>query len=145
MQPSHRTAEFHLENQSEQTINGVLDGTKISFLGYHYPLLKPCQMAGGILVADIVDIACMKIDTVAKRGAKRDFVDIYFILKEIAPLSDLLKMFTQKYASVNYNMTHIKKGLVYFEDAERDPMPNMIKALDWGELKRFFQQEIAKI
>ena len=102
-------------------------------------------MAGGILVADIVDIACMKIDTVAKRGAKRDFVDIYFILKEIAPLSDLLKMLTQKYASVNYNMTHIKKGLVYFEDAERDPMPNMIKALDWGELKRFFQQEIAKI
>jgi len=140
-----RTAEFRLENQSEQTINGVLDGVKISFLGYRYPLLKPCQMVGGILLADVLDIACMKIDTISKRGAKRDFVDIYFILKEVTPLPDFLKSFVQKYASVNYNMVHIKKSLVYFEDAEADAIPNMIKPVNWEGLKDFLREEVVKI
>lgn len=142
---AHQTAKFYLENESEQTINAVLDGVKVSFLGYRYPLLKPCQQAEGILVADIVDAACMKIDTIAKRGARRDFIDLFFICREAITLPDLMSKFSKKYATVNYNMVHIKKSLVYFTDAERDPMPNMLKQVDWHELKNFFQTEIAKL
>ena len=29
------------------------------------------------------------------------------------------------------------KSLTYFEDAESDPMPRMLKEVDWGEVKKF--------
>ncbi len=137
--------EFQLEKKSDQTVIGILNNTKLSFLGYKYPLISPLKDVSGVNVAEIIDIACMKIDTISSRGAKRDFIDIYFIAKEINSLSEILKFFEKKYALINYNMMHVKKSLVYFEDAENDPMPKMLKPVEWEEVKLFFKKEIIKI
>ena len=40
---------------------------------------------------------------------------------------------------------HILKSLVYFEDADSQPAPRMIKKTDWGEIKRFFKTEVKKL
>ena len=136
---------FHVEKKAEQTVIGILENTKLSFIGYKYPLLKVLKTVMGVQVADIRDIACMKIDTIASRGAKRDFIDLYFIVQEAMPLPDILKCFKQKYASIHYNMMHIKKSLVYFVDAESEPLPHMIKQVHWGEVKAFFQEQVAKL
>lgn len=136
---------FQLEEKSKQTITGILNNTKVSFLGYNYPLLNPLEKISDVNIASIADIACMKIDTISSRGAKRDFVDIYFIAKEIIPLREIMFLFQKKYAPLNYNMMHIKKSLVYFDDAESDPMPNMLKPANWQEIKSFFQNEIKRI
>lgn len=145
LQDLPKIGEFQLEEKSKQTIIGILNNTKLSFLGYNYPLLNPLEKISNVSIADIYDIACMKIDTISSRGAKRDFVDIYFIAKEIIPLREIMILFQKKYVSLNYNMMHIKKGLVYFDDAESDPMPNMLKPADWQEIKYFFQDEIKKL
>lgn len=42
-------------------------------------------------------------------------------------------------------MMHIKKSLVYFDDAEKDPMPKMLKRADWNEIKSFLENEILKL
>jgi len=34
------------------------------------------------------------------------------------------------------------KSLIYFDDAEPEEMPKMIKEADWEEVKRFFEKEI---
>ncbi len=133
---------FQLEKKSEQTIIGILNNTKLSFLRYKYQALFPFKIIAGVNVADIIDIACMKIDTISSRGTKRDFIDVYFIAKEIMPLKNILNSFEKKYASINYNMIHIRKSLVFFEDAESDPMPQMLKPADWKEIKSFFKNEI---
>ena len=96
-------------------------------------------------VADIIDIACMKIDTISSRGAKRDFIDVYFIAKEIIPLKEIFEFFEKKYACINYNMMHIKKSLVFFDDAESDPTPQMLKPADWEEIKSFFKKEAVNL
>jgi hypothetical protein len=33
------------------------------------------------------------------------------------------------------------KSLTYFVDAEKDPMPNMIKPADWKKIRAFFEKE----
>ncbi|MEK7596011.1 MAG: nucleotidyl transferase AbiEii/AbiGii toxin family protein, partial [Patescibacteria group bacterium] len=77
--------DFQLEKKSDQTIIGILNNTKISFIGYKYPFLAPFKNILNMNVADIIDIACMKIDTISSRGAKRDFIDVFFVVKEIIP------------------------------------------------------------
>jgi len=134
-----------IERETENTLIGIFNGTRVSFLKYDYPLLFDLKQIEGIRVADLRDIGCMKIDAISSRGMKRDFVDLFFICKELISLKSLLSLFKRKYKSVNYNMMHILKSLMYFEDAENNPTPKMIVHVSWQEIKNFFQQEIRKI
>ncbi len=137
--------EFQLEKKAENTAIGILNGVKISFLGYKYPLLEKIEELEAIKIASIMDIACMKVDAIASRGTKRDFVDVYFAAREKFSLKEILDNFEKKYVSLNYNLIHVKKSLVYFEDAEADPMPIMLKPAKWTEIKIFFEQEVLKL
>ena len=130
--------------RSPQSVIGILDGVKFSFLGYPYPMLKPLGNLDGISIASIEDIACMKLDALASRGTKRDFIDVYFVATEI-PLADLMALFKQKYASVGYNPVHLKKSLVFFEDAEGEPMPAMRAPVLWTDVKRFFVEQATSL
>jgi hypothetical protein len=38
-------------------------------------------------------------------------------------------------------MTHILKSLTYFEEAERDPSPDMLVFFSWQKVKEFFTSE----
>jgi len=127
------------------TFNGVLDGVKLSFFIYPYSLLKPLLDFNGIKVADIVDIACMKIDAISSRGTKRDFIDLYFICNKFKPIEVLLKFYSKKYSRAKFNKLHIVKSLVYFEDAESNPVPEMIEKVDWGKVKEYFIEKIKTV
>ena len=135
---------FELEKKEERTVLGVLNNTKISFLGYRYPLLNDLIDVDGLKIADVKDIACMKIDAIASRGTKRDFIDTYFIARDFIPLSDILENFKRKFSSLKYNMIHIRKSLVYFDDADLDAEPVMLKPVAWESVKNFFKAEEIK-
>jgi predicted nucleotidyltransferase component of viral defense system len=126
--------------KESQSVIGMLDGVKFSFLKYPYPLLQPSTTFRGTQVAAVEDIACMKLDALSSRGTKRDFVDLYCIAKQL-PLLKLLSLFQQKYAAVHYNILHVKKSLVYFDDAEGDPLPDMRVPIEWNKVKEFFKRE----
>jgi hypothetical protein len=135
---------FSLVAKEPHTLHAVIQGTKVSFLGYAYPVLFPSAQFLEIAVADPRDIACMKISAIASRGTKRDFVDLYACAQQFG-LRDLVQLFDRKYAQTGYNKLHILKSLTFFEDAEKDPMPHMLIALDWKEVKRFLLAEVSAL
>lgn len=123
------------ETESEKnTLNTYLNGVKLQFLGYPYRLVKPLVSWQGINLSSVIDIACTKLQTAGMRGSKKDFVDIYFLL-EIFSLKELFGFLEKKYLEIGYNATHILKSLVYFTDAENQPMPKMHKEADWKTIK----------
>ncbi len=126
--------------KERQSVTGILDDVKFSFLGYPYPMLRPPTQFQGTSIASIEDIACMKLDALASRGTKRDFIDLYCISQQL-PLAELMDLFQAKYASVHYNLLHIKKSLVYFDDAEGDPLPDLRVSIRWTDVKEFFKNE----
>ncbi|MDP3286210.1 MAG: nucleotidyl transferase AbiEii/AbiGii toxin family protein, partial [Desulfobacterales bacterium] len=96
-------------------------------------------------LADIRDIAAMKIDAIASRGLKRDFIDLYFICKTGYKMTDLFEFYHKKYRKLSSNFIHIKKSLVFFDDADPDEMPRMLKKVKWEEMKKYFVKEVRKI
>lgn len=92
----------------------------------------------------MLDIACTKLQTVSMRGSKKDFLDLY-VLFDIYPLPTLLDKLKSKYSAANYNQAHILKSLVYFEDAEAQPLPGMINNASWEEVKSRMIQEVRNI
>ncbi len=136
--------EFYEEQASKGTVLGKFREVKISLFIYKYPILHPFKKLSGIRIANLRDIAAMKIDAIATRGAKRDFIDLYFISKGI-PILDSLGYYNRKYGKLASNLIHIQKSLVYFQDAEIEDMPRMLIKTDWEKVKRFFETEVKKI
>lgn len=111
----------------------VLNDVKIDIVNYTYPWLDDAVCKDGIRLASPKDIAAMKITAVEGRGTKKDFVDIYFLLKRYS-LKKLLDFYSQKYPDLSSFMA--MKSLAYFEDAEEEPMPYMFVDVSWDEIKQ---------
>ena len=132
---------LEIAGEAAGTVNAMIDGVKITFLRYRYQLLFPLVDFEKIKLADERDIAAMKIDAASSRGSKKDFIDLYFLMKKYT-LAELIGIFEQKYKEIEYNKLHILKSLVYFEDAESEPMPIMLQAADWEEVKKTIQSKV---
>lgn len=133
-----------VESEDEKTLNCFLDDIKLSFFFYPYQLLFSLIDFENIKLADERDTACMKIDAISSRGTKKDFVDLYFLLQKYS-LANLLDLFDKKYADIQYNRLHILKSLVYFDEAEAEPIPKMLKEISWSEVKNTLKEEVKNI
>jgi len=135
---------FALVAKAPHTLHVTIKNTKVSFLGYTYPVLYSATPILGVPVADPRDIACMKLSAIASRGTRRDFVDLYVCAQHYG-LKEILRMFDGKYRQTHYSRIHLLKSLTYFADAEKDPMPHMLETLDWDSVVRFFSREVPRL
>ncbi len=140
-----KISNFQLEKIAWRTILGKFKDVKFSIFYYKYPLLYAAKKFGMVNVTDVRDIAAMKIAAIASRGTKRDFVDLYFICKENVSLPCAIQLYDKKYENLATTEIHIMKSLVYFEDAESDETPKMLKDVDWEDIKRYFEKEVKKL
>ena len=85
----------------------------------------------------------MKLAAISGRGSKKDFVDLYFLLDSFT-LSELIEFFPKKFGQESTNTYHLLKSLVYFEDAERQPLPVMLKQTAWQEVKNHIVDKVKK-
>ena len=126
-----------------KTIYGALFGAKVSFIAYPFFIPKQSYVRyGTINVLQPLDIAVMKTIAISQRGKKRDFFDLYWCAHHIEPLEVIIKRLKTQYPSVAHDYHHILKSLVYFDDAEGDPEPQITFSVDWKKVKAFFEKEI---
>jgi hypothetical protein len=138
--------DWRTEFQEKNTIYGELYGAKISFIAY--PFFIPAHgflCHGSVKILNSADIALMKIIAISQRGKKRDFFDLYWCCHKIEPLKQLIKKLKKQYPSVAHNYNHILKSLVYFDDAENDPEPEICFEVTWIQVKAFFKKEVPRI
>jgi len=131
-----------IRTSKDWTFEVILDGVLISFFYYDYPLVEPLRRFNSIRIASLSDIALMKLAATVGRGSKKDFVDIYFILKEHIELEKLLLLSKKKFIEVPSFNIQAMQALVYFEDAEQEKMPKMIREVNWNEVKDFLRKEV---
>lgn len=124
---------------AENTITGVIGGIKTDFIAHRYPLIGQIEEIEGIRLLAVEDVAAMKLNALANRGSKKDFYDIYELLKHFS-LSDLLNLYAKKYP--HGSVWNVEKSLSYFEDAEAEPNPYDLKDRDWAQIKEGIQQAI---
>ena len=119
-----------------------IEGVKVDIVNYPYKWLEDAVSVEGIKLAGLKDIAAMKLSAVTGRGSIKDFIDIWFLLQYF-PLSEQLELFKEKYPQATLLM--VLKSLSYFEDAEKEKPPKMIKQMKWENLKDTLRKEINKI
>jgi len=139
-----KTGQYKAQQTAWRTVKGHLFGVSFSLFYYSYPILAKDDNFLGIKIASLKDIAAMKINAIEDRGSKRDFIDLYFLSQNFS-FEEMLKFYNQKYQCLKDHRYNILKSLNYFEDAESEDSPQMIKPVDWEKVKTFFQEESKKL
>ena len=110
----------------------LIDGIKVDIVNYPYLWLKNIVLEDALRLAGIEDVAAMKLSAITNRGTKKDFIDLFFLLKEYS-LEELFDFYEKKYNDGSIFL--VIKSLAYFDDADLEEMPNMCIPVNWGKVK----------
>jgi len=135
-------ADVKVEVLEKDTVILAVDGVKFSFFKYPYKLLKIPNFNESfkIFVASDEDIACMKVVAISQRGIKKDFYDLWFLMKRHNwTLKEIERFVQEKYEGI-LEMFAILKALTFFKDAETQQIKDIDKY--WDEIKGFFIKSV---
>ncbi len=134
---------FSVISEESDTFLVEINNTKFALFKYDYPFIDKTINLNGINLSGILDIAAMKIIAISQRGTKRDFVDLFFILKNV-PLFTVADHLIKRFGRERINAINIGKSFVYFTDAESDPEPKYLKGNEtsWKTVKLFFKKHV---
>lgn len=116
-----------------------IDDIKVDFVNYSYPLLDPIIIEDGIRMISTKDIAAMKLNAIAGRGSKKDFIDLYYLLREYS-IEEIYEFYRRKYKDGNLFL--VQKSLVYFNDADLERTPKIFDDIRWEDIKKEIVKQI---
>ena len=129
-----------IQLKKSQNINlFLINEIKIDLVNYPFPWLEESIIDNNIRLAGIKDIAAMKIGAIIGRGTKKDFIDIYYLLRYFC-LKEILSLYKHKYNDASEILA--LKSLSYFEDADKDEDCVMMKPIIWEDVKTAIKKEI---
>ena len=140
-----RVEKVSVQGRSAGTLHVALGGVRISFLTAQRPFLFPGITYRGLVVADPRDIAAMKVVAIGERGSRKDFIDLYFFLRGGGSLEFVFQLIHRRFRGLDFNEYHLLRSLVFFDDAETEPMPRMLRRVSWPEIKKTLAAEVRRL
>jgi predicted nucleotidyltransferase component of viral defense system len=130
-------------NQSDEQIDVLLDGVKVTFFNAQWGFLKPVKIKSFNL-STLEAIAAMKINVLFLRAKYRDYYDIYFLVKKSMSLKKVFECSLNILEGINFKLFSV--ALVYTDDIEDDNIEYLepIEYLSKEEIRDFFQFELDK-
>ncbi len=128
----------------KNTLVGEINKVQLSFFKYKYNIVQPFIIFENINISDKLDIALMKLNAISGRGIKKDFIDLFFLLNEFK-LKYLIEKLPEKFGKESDIAYQVLRSLVYFDDAQDQLMPEMIKKINWEKIKKRMETEVKKI
>ncbi len=138
-----RSKKTVLIQKAANTLIVKVDGVEISLFVYPYKLLKPLIGTKYIDLASIEDIVAMKLVAIIQRGIRRDFVDLYFLIKYLG-FAKIFELTEKKYP--HFNKYIGLQGISYFGDADipSERKLTLFEPVTWKEIKSLIIIEAKK-
>lgn len=127
------------DSQEKQTLRLFIREIKVEFIAPNLPYLKPIQVIEGIRLFSEEDTLSFKLNAIERRGARRDFYDVYEALDHFS-ISQLIGFYQEKFSTTS--ITHLVKSLIYFGDANKEKDPVLIKTPSWDEVKKRIEEAV---
>ncbi|MDQ1244292.1 MAG: hypothetical protein QG565_632 [Campylobacterota bacterium] len=130
-------------NQTNEQIDLLLDGVKVTFFNAKWSFLKPMNKSNFNL-ATLEQIAAMKVNVLFLRAKYRDYYDLYFLAKEKMSLREIFKASEHIAEGVTYKL--FITALLYIDDIEDDDISYLEPKEKLGkiQIRDFFQRRVLK-
>lgn len=69
----------------------LINNVKITFFSYPYSILHPIKVGSTITIPTLLSLAAMKAFALGRRAKWKDYVDLYFIIRDHYTIEDICK------------------------------------------------------
>lgn len=131
-----------LLNKTKNILTVSVNNIKVDVVNYTYSFLDQPIFENTVRIVTKKDIAAMKLNAISGRGSRKDFIDLYFLLKFFS-LDEMIRFYDDRYEEGSYML--VLKSLSYFEDADLQESPIMFSEFDWNQAKEKIVMELNKL
>jgi len=116
---------------------------KISFVHFPFPDLHRPIKTKAIPLFNLRDLASNKAYVIGRRGEYRDYVDLFFLLKEGLSLKKIINEAKKRFKGAFSERLFLEQ-LVYFKDLKDFRIDFLRKKYEPKQIYEFFQREIKR-
>jgi hypothetical protein len=129
-----------LNNPQQLTV--LVDDVKLTFLAYPFPLITPLVPMGGIRLLGVFEIGATKAYSIGRRGTFKDYVDLYFVMKDgYASLRELIASAERKFGG-EFNSRLFLEQLLFMDDLADYQIEFLHQTITPAEILNFFQDAV---
>ncbi|MFQ6084453.1 MAG: nucleotidyl transferase AbiEii/AbiGii toxin family protein [Candidatus Aminicenantia bacterium] len=136
---------LEISRRFETFLEGTITSEKGEITRFHFAEDAPFRLEPTVFnkkyelyIDTLIDISCNKFSALFERHEMKDFVDIYFIDKEVIKFEELYTKTQKKYVGLDdYWLAY---ALRYINEISN--LPKMIKSVTIEELREFFNEKI---
>lgn len=130
-----------VNNSRELTVSA--SEVKVTFLHYPFKRIEPTVRYKNIVMYSVLELAAMKAYTIGRRGTHKDYVDIYYVLRQgKITLADIIAKAQLKYDK-EFNDRLFLEQLLYVEDIADEDITFLREEKNLVELKGYFKEKIS--
>jgi predicted nucleotidyltransferase component of viral defense system len=131
-------------NQTNEQIDLLLDGVKITFFNAKWNFLKPLSPQR-LNIAPLESIAAMKVNLLFLRAKYRDYYDLYYLVKNGMGLKELFEVSKKIVPGITFKL--LATALIYIDDIEEDNINHLepIEQITKQEIRNYFQEKLNNI
>jgi len=109
--------QFKLLHKSDDQVHYIINGVKITFFQYPYKIIPSVKFDKVILLPDLLTLSAMKAFALGRRAKWKDYVDLYFLLKNYFSLSEISEKAKYLFED-EFSIKLFRQQISYFEDID---------------------------
>ena len=139
---SDHEVKISVNNPDELTV--FIDGIKVTFLYYPFPVYSEFTEIEGLKILLPKEIGYTKAYSIGRRGSYKDYVDLYFLLKDkIIALEDIVKECSKIYGD-RFSDRLFLEQLVYMDDVDEIEIKFINSEISKKDIETYFADEVRK-
>ena len=118
-------------------LHGIISDTKMTFYEYPYPIEHGMKFEEIISMPSLLTLGAMKVFALGQRAKWKDYVDVYFLLKNHFTLEQISDE-AEKIFEGGFNAKLLRQQLLYYADVDyREPIEYVVDQVPNEEIEKF--------
>lgn len=124
IQPTKILDKFHTQKfktlvtrRVDEQLNLVVNDVKFTFFQYPFTIYPNIEFQGYVKIPDLLQLAAMKAYALGRRSKWKDYVDLFFILKQFHSIEDIVEKAYKIFGDL-FSEKQFRAQLMYFDDID---------------------------
>ena len=117
-----------IRDETEQ-FTFVINGVLFTFFRYPFKINYEINFNQTLKMPSLLTLAAMKLFALGRRAKWKDYVDLYFIIKDFHSVSEIIKQAESMFGN-EFNEKICREQLAYFEDVNYSEKVNYLKGFE---------------
>jgi hypothetical protein len=115
----------------------LINNVKLTFFSYPYPVLHPVTVSSIISIPTLLTLAAMKAFALGRRAKWKDYVDLYFILRDYYTIPEISRE-AEKIFNQQFSEKIFREQLSFHKDIDyTEPVEFIANAIPDNQIKEF--------